>query len=249
MNTIDVNCDMGEGIGNEAAIFPYISSASIACGYHAGDEHTMRDTIRKAKVNQVNIGIHPSFKDLENFGRTMHSLPPGDIYTLITEQLVLFKKIAQYENAVIAHIKPHGALYNLSAKDPHTAGAIAHAVKDFDNGLLLYGLSGSHSIIEAKALGLQTIAEVFADRTYEADGSLTPRSSSGATIHHPEAMLQQVLQMVLYKTVTSTTGVIVPIEAESICIHSDGPHAPEFAKQIFETLQRNHIAVKAWSSK
>lgn len=239
---------MGEGVGNEPQLFPYISSANIACGYHAGDEETMRAVIRMAKSYRVSIGVHPSFEDRENFGRTMQSISTGAIYDLVTKQLVLFATIAQQENAVMTHVKPHGALYNLSAKNADVATAIAHAVKDFDEDLLLYGLSGSYSLSTATSLGLKTIAEVFADRTYQDDGSLTPRSLPGARLETRSAMAQQVLQMVLDKKLTSVTGKIIPIQADSVCVHSDGPNAVILAKHLFELLQQNNIAVKAKSN-
>ncbi|MBX2925511.1 MAG: LamB/YcsF family protein [Chitinophagaceae bacterium] len=249
MLTIDINCDMGEGVGNESMLFPYISSANIACGYHAGDENTMRDTVRMAKHYRVSIGAHPSFKDRENFGRNAERLSAREIHTLVTEQLKLFGEIVREEDALMTHVKPHGALYNLSAKDPEVAAAIAGAVKDFNENLLLYGLSGSCSIREGKALQLTTVSEVFADRTYQADGSLTPRSSPGACIETIEEASNQVIQMVRYKNVISTGGKMVPVAAESVCIHGDGAHAVEFAKHIFEALQRNNIVIQARSNR
>lgn len=222
---------------------PYISSANISCGYHAGDEATIHKVINLSRRYGVQVGAHPSFNDRENFGRTMHLLSPEEIYDLITAQLLLFDKIAKQEGTVMKHVKPHGALYNLSVKDVGVAKTIAQAIKDFNNELLLMGLSGSCSITAAKEIGLQTISEVFADRTYQPDGSLTPRSFPGATITDADAMLLQVLQMVVQKTVTSTADTIVPIDAASICIHGDGAHAVEFAEHLFKTLQQNNIVV------
>ncbi|MGN6490702.1 MAG: 5-oxoprolinase subunit PxpA [Agriterribacter sp.] len=248
MITIDINCDMGEGLGNEELLMPYISSANIACGYHAGDESTMRKVMSIAKRYNVCVGAHPSFNDRVNFGRTMHQLPQSEMYDLINAQLVLFEKIAREEGVVMKHVKPHGALYNLSAKDITVASTIAQAVKDFNDELWLMGLSGSISVAAAKEIGLRTVPEVFADRTYQPDGSLTPRSLPGATIADTDAMLRQVLQIIFQKAVTSTTGSVVPIEAESICIHGDGAHAVEFSKHLFKTLQQNSIAVAAPSN-
>lgn len=245
MITIDINCDMGEGLDNEALLMPYISSANIACGYHAGDEDTMRKVARIAGRYNVCVGAHPSFNDRTNFGRTMQQLSQPEIYDLINAQLVLFEKIAREEGVVMKHVKPHGALYNLSAKDATVASTIAQAVKDFDDQLWLIGLSGSISITAAKEIGLRTVSEVFADRTYQPDGSLAPRSLPGATIADTDTMLRQVLQMILQKTVTSTTDSVVPLEAESICIHGDGAHAVEFSKHLFKTLQQNSIVVAA----
>ena len=237
---IDINCDMGEGMGNDEAIMPFITSANIACGYHAGDEETMRKTIQLAKQHGVHIGAHPSFLDRENFGRTEINTTPGEVYQLVTAQLVLFKKIADDENAVIHHVKPHGALYNMSAKDPALAKVIAQAVKDFDETLVLFGLSGSVSITKAKAAGLKTCSEVFADRTYRDDGSLTPRSQPDALVEDEEKAVAQVLQMVQKGTVTSVSGKEVPIVAETVCIHGDGKNAVPFARRLFSVFLPTH---------
>jgi UPF0271 protein len=196
MMTIDVNCDMGEGIGNDEAIMPFISSANIACGYHAGDEKIMWQTIELAKRYNVSVGAHPSFLDKENFGRKEINLSPEEIYELVTQQLLLFNEIAISADANMYHVKPHGALYNMSARETTIARAIATAVKDFDHNLILFGLSGSHSINEAKAIGLKIAPEVFADRTYQDDGTLTPRSQSNALIEDADKAVQQVLQMI-----------------------------------------------------
>ena len=177
---IDLNCDLGEGFPTDADLMPLISSANIACGFHAGDVNTMRHTIRLALQHGVAIGAHPGFADKANFGRTMVPLTPDQVYQLIREQLVLFSNIAQEEGAVVRHIKPHGALYNAAAQSQEWASAIAKAVYDFDPNLILFGLSGSVSIQAAHALGLQTANEVFADRTYQADGTLTPRNLPNA---------------------------------------------------------------------
>jgi UPF0271 protein len=235
---------MGEGIGNDAAIMPFITSANIACGYHAGDEETARTTIDLAKQYNVNIGVHPSFFDRENFGRTEMKTTPEEVYRLVTEQLFLFKKFADAADAVVHHIKPHGALYNMAARDAALAKAIAQAVKDFDENLVLFGLSGSVSISEAKALGLKTWSEVFADRTYQDNGSLTPRSQPNALLEDEEQSIQQVLQMVKAKTVTTLSGKTIPIEADTICIHGDGKNAVAFAKKIYHTLQKQNLVAK-----
>ena len=154
--SIDLNCDMGEGIGNDAAIMPFISSANISCGYHAGDEKTIRETMELAARFKVSVGAHPSYADKKNFGREEMDLSTAEIHELITKQLILFNAIAIPAGISVKHVKPHGALYNKSAKDAKTANAIAMAVKDFDPKLILFGLSGSHSIKEAKAIGLKT---------------------------------------------------------------------------------------------
>jgi len=234
---IDINCDMGEGIGNDDLIMPYIHSANIACGYHAGDEKMIWNTIELALQHNVRIGAHVSFLDKENFGRTEMDLSPGEVYDLVTQQLLVIKEIADDLSAKIVHVKPHGALYNMSAKDPVLAKTIAGAIKDFDDNLVLFGLSGSHSIREAKTIGLKTANEVFADRTYQDDGSLTPRSQPGALISDSSQVIQQVLQMINEGTVTTISGKKIPIIAETICIHGDAEHAVEFAKAIHEGIR------------
>jgi 5-oxoprolinase (ATP-hydrolysing) subunit A len=243
--TIDVNCDMGEGIGNEDAIMPFISSANIACGFHAGDEDTMRKTIESAIKNNVAIGAHPSFFDKKNFGRTEMNLAGDEIYDLILLQLRTIDKIVKEKDTKLHHVKPHGALYNMSAKNSHIAQAIAQAVKDFDENLILFALSGSISISVAEAMSLKTANEVFADRTYQDDGSLTPRSEPGALIEDDDRLLQQLLQMILEKTVTTVTGKRIAIVADTVCIHGDGKHAVKFAKTINEQLRSNGIKIKS----
>lgn len=249
---IDINCDMGEGVGNSASpagrdemIMPFISSANIACGYHAGSETIIKRTIELAQTNNVSVGAHPSFFDKENFGRTEMNLATAEIYDIIILQLRLIKKIAEHQHAKLHHVKPHGALYNMSAKDPAIANAIANAVKDFDEDLILFGLSGSHSIKEAGLLNLKTASEVFADRTYQDDGTLTPRSQANALIEDPAKSVIQVLQMIKEGTVTSVNGNKISITADTICIHGDGKNAVEFAKAIHEALQKEGFKIKA----
>jgi 5-oxoprolinase (ATP-hydrolysing) subunit A len=228
---------MGEGMDNEALIMPFITSANIACGYHAGDAASIHQTIKLCTKNKTTIGAHPSFYDKENFGRTPINLPLQEIYELIIQQLVILTEIAAPDNTTLHHVKPHGALYNMSAKDAAIARVIATAVKDFDSHLILFGLSGSHSIREADKIGLQTASEVFADRTYQDDGSLTPRTQAGALIKEKDKMIQQVLQMVNEGTVTTQSGKKISILAETICIHGDGKHAVEFAEAIYNTFK------------
>lgn len=247
MLTIDINCDMGEGIGNDDAIMPFISSANIACGYHAGDEDIMRQTIDSAIKNNVAIGAHPSFFDRKNFGRTEMNLPSDEIYDLVLLQLRTIDKLITERQKRLYHVKPHGALYNMSAKNAQIAQAIVQAVKDFDDHLILFGLSGSISIDVANRSGLRTASEVFADRTYQDDGSLTPRSEPNALIEDEEQVLLQVLQIVKDKSVTTVTGKTIPMVAETVCIHGDGKHAIQFAKSLNRELTRKGIAIKSLS--
>jgi UPF0271 protein len=229
---ININCDLGEGMGNDLLIIPHIHSANIACGYHAGDVETMRQTIEACLKHGVLIGAHPSFYDRENFGRSEMQLPADEIYDLVTQQLIIFSEVLNMFEATLHHVKPHGALYNQSAKDPVIAKAIASAAKDFDHNLVLYGLSGSHSIEEAKKIGLKTASEAFADRTYRDDGSLTPRSQHGALIDDVGKLVAQVSEMINEGMVTTVHGKKIPILAETICVHGDGSNAVEFVRSI-----------------
>ncbi|HQR91785.1 MAG: hypothetical protein B7Y15_06275 [Bacteroidetes bacterium 24-39-8] len=242
---IDLNCDMGEGMDNDAKLMPLISSANIACGFHAGNDSIMRATVALAKLSGVSIGAHPGFADKENFGRTEMQLSSNELYQLIWDQLALMQTITQEASVAMHHVKPHGALYNMAARDASMAKVIAQAVKDFDVNLILYGLSGSYLISEAKALGLTTASEVFADRTYQDNGSLTPRSQPNALIHDHASSLSQVLQMIQEQTVISVSGKIVDLSAETICIHGDGPNALSFAQQINTALQTASIKIQS----
>jgi UPF0271 protein len=233
----DINCDMGEGISNDEAIMPFISSANIACGYHAGDEEIMKRTVELAIKHKISIGAHPSYPDRENFGRTNIRLPLNEVYDLVTKQIHLLKEITRSAGASLHHVKPHGALYNMAARSKPLAVVIALAVKDVDEKLKLYGLSGSHLIMEAQKIGIKSVSEVFADRSYQDDGRLTPRSNPEALINDTDKAVQQVLQMIKEGTVTTVSGKVIPIVAETICIHGDGEHAVEFAKAIHEAVK------------
>lgn len=236
---------MGEGMPTDAAIMAYISSANIACGAHAGDAATMQRTIDLAVQHNVAIGAHPGFRDNVNFGRMERQLTVEMYYELISEQLFTLQQYIDAAGAVMHHIKPHGALYNMSAKDNAVAAIIAKATADHNPALVLYGLCNSHSITAAKEAGLQTASEVFADRTYMDDGSLTPRSNSNALITDDIKSVQQVLQMLQQQTVTAVNGKIIPVSAETICIHGDGTHAISFAKLLSETIQKQQIKIHA----
>ncbi len=235
----DFNCDMGEGLGNDAALMPFISSANIACGFHAGSGDTINRTIDLAIKYGVHVGAHPSFRDKENFGRKEMQLSYDKIYALVMEQLIRVDLIAREKGVVMHHVKPHGALYNMAAKDPKLARTIATAVQDFNEELILYGLSGSCMISEAMAIGLQAYNEVFADRTYNDDGSLTSRTLPGALIQQVDVAVQQVMQFITEGTVTSMNGKKIAVEVDTICLHGDHAHALEFAKAIFSRLKRN----------
>jgi UPF0271 protein len=239
VHNIDINCDMGEGIGNDEAIMPFISSASIACGYHAGDKDTMKKTVELAMRHNVSIGAHPSLMDRENFGRTDIRLPLSEVYDLVAKQIQLLDDIAKTFGAKLHHVKPHGALYNMAARAKPLASVIALAVKDVDEKLKLYGLSNSYLIRETKKIGLKAVNEVFADRAYQDNGRLVSRSKPGALINDTDEVVQRVLQMINEGTVTALSGKIIPVIAETICIHGDGEHAVVFAKILHKAVMES----------
>jgi UPF0271 protein len=213
---MQINCDLGEGIGNDAALMPYIDEANIACGFHAGDAFTMRETVALCIHHGVKMGAHPSYLDRENFGRKEIELSPEEIYLLVKKQIETLNQIVKTAGGTLNHVKPHGALYNTAAKNEAVAKAIAKAVKDVSGDLILFGLKGSLSIAAGKEIGLKTAEEAFADRRYDSDGSLTPRSQPGACFTEVQDVLDQVEK----------------IKADTWCIHGDGPHALEFAKTL-----------------
>lgn len=228
---IPINCDLGEGMPDDAAIIPFIDEANIACGFHAGDSLTMRTTIAHCLSHQVKIGAHPSYLDRENFGRTVIPLSPTEIYQLVQKQIHILQKMAAESGAKLNHVKPHGALYNESAKNETVAHAIAKAVFDLDPNLILFGLSQSHSITQALKMGLRVANETFADRAYVEDGSLMPRSQIGAVHVDVDSLVQQVLD-IQNGYVKTNLGHKIALISDTICIHGDGPNALAFAKKI-----------------
>ena len=242
--SIDINCDMGEGMLNDASLMPFISSANISCGYHAGSEDIIKRTIELALENNVAVGAHPSYNDRENFGRLSQSIALVELAELIGDQINLFEKITNQMGCKIHHVKLHGALYNDCAKDALSSKIVAQTIQAIDPSIMLYGLSGSHSIKEAKAIGLRSVQEVFADRTYQADGQLTPRYLDHALITDPNESAQQVLSMVLDQEIKTHNGTMIAVNAETVCIHGDHPEAIEIAKHLFTTLQQYKIEIK-----
>lgn len=245
---VDLNCDFGESfgiyrLGEEKEILQYVTSVNIACGFHAGDPLVMRKTVQMALEQNVAIGAHPGFPDLLGFGRRNIAVTPEEAYAYVVYQVGALSAFVKAEGGTLTHVKPHGALYNMAAKDAVLAEAIARAVYDVDATLILYGLAGSELINAGKKIGLQTASEVFADRTYQQDGSLTPRSDPRALIVDEQEAVQQVLMMVKEKRVRSLQGNDVPIEAETVCIHGDGKKAVLFARRLYEALQKEGITV------
>jgi UPF0271 protein len=245
---VDLNCDFGESfgiyrLGEEKEILQYVTSVNVACGFHAGDPLVMRKTVQMALERKVAIGAHPGFPDLLGFGRRNIAVTPEEAYAYVVYQIGALAAFVKAEGGTMSHVKPHGALYNMAAKDAALAEAIAKAVYDVDPALTLYGLAGSELIRAAKKIGLRTANEVFADRTYQDDGSLTPRSDPRALIVDEQEAVRQVLTMVKEKRVRSLQGIDVPIEAETVCIHGDGKKAVLFAKRLYEALRKEGVDV------
>ena len=232
-------------MGRDAELMDYVSSINIACGFHAGDPTIIAETIKTALKKGVSVGAHPSYPDLQGFGRREMALSPEEVFDIVLYQIAAVKGICEAYGIKLHHVKPHGALYNRAAKDPALAKAIVKAVKTLDKNLVFYGLAGSHLISEAEKIGLKTASEVFADRTYQPDGTLTPRTEPGALIENAERAVAQVLEMVKDQTVTAVGGEKISIKADTVCIHGDTPQAPEFARTIRERLIKNGIEVSA----
>ena len=233
---IHLNCDMGEGMSHDHLIMPYINASNISCGLHAGDEGTIRKTIEAAIAHHVEIGAHPSFDDRANFGRIEMNLTDAELNDLIVRQLTSFSKLLSEYGHKLVHVKPHGALYNLSAKNLRVAAIIAKAVFDFNSSLCLYGLSGSASIQEARRLGLLTKSESFADRRYAPDGKLVPRDRPGAVYTSTDEIIEQCLYLQEGRA-RAVDGKFINLESETICIHGDGANAVSFARALHERFK------------
>ncbi|HQX24588.1 MAG TPA: 5-oxoprolinase subunit PxpA [Pseudomonadota bacterium] len=246
--TIDLNCDLGESygawrMGEDAAVLPLISSANVACGFHAGDPAVMRRTVRLAHAHGVAIGAHVSLPDLQGFGRRELRISADEAYELTLYQLGALHGFARAEGAAVAHVKPHGALYNMAARDPALAAGIAAAVHDFDPRLVLYGLAGSALPAAGAARGLAVAHEAFCDRSYEADGSLSPRSLPGAVLDDPAAAAAQLLALVRDGALTARDGSRVAIRCDSVCLHGDRPDAASYARHLRAALAAAGVAV------
>lgn len=244
--SIDINCDMGEGMGNEAFIMPKISSANIACGGHSGNADTIKRTIELALQHNVAIGAHPSYNDKENFGRISQFISVLELAELIAEQYYQFEKVALQLGAQIHHVKLHGALYNDCAKDPLLSRTYIQTIQAIDPTLIVYGLSGSHTIQEALLAGQPFAREAFADRTYQNNGQLTPRHLDHAMIENEDALIMQVMQLITENKVTTLQGNNIDLIVDTICIHGDGPNAIAFANIIVEALKLNQIEIKKY---
>lgn len=249
MYSVDLNCDMGESfgafvIGQDIALMEHVSSVNIACGFHGGDPSVMKRTVREAAAKGLAIGAHPGYPDLQGFGRREMKMSHDEVYDAVIYQVGALMGFAAAAGTRLHHVKPHGALYNMAAKDEKLALAIAQAVKAIDPSLNFVGLSGSVMIAEAARVGLHVVNEVFADRTYQDDGSLTPRTSPNALIHDENISAAQVLEMVLNKRVKSVTGKAMDIKPDSVCIHGDGKNALSLVRKIVNVLQLNNVTIR-----
>lgn len=242
---IDLNCDLGEGAGHDAELMPLISSANIACGAHAGDEATMLATVRLARQHGVAIGAHPGLADRAHFGRRELPVTPAEAHALVLAQVRRLQAVAGQADARVMHVKPHGALYNLAARDAALALAVARAVGEADARLILFGPPDSALVLAGEKCGLRVANEVFADRTYQPDGSLTPRSQPRALIADEHVAVAQVRRMVVEGRVRTTDGSDFVVRADTVCVHGDGPHPVQFARRLRDELRKTGILIKA----
>ena len=247
---IDINSDMGESfgaytIGHDAGLLTAITSANVAAGFHAGDPSVLRETIRAAVAHRVAVGAHPGFPDLVGFGRRELNVTPREAEDLVLYQVAAVAGVAAAEGTRLQHVKPHGALFNMAVHDATLSAAIARAVAAFDQSLILFGLPGSEILKAGRAAGLRVAAEVFADRAYEPDGTLASRRKPGAVIHDSDVVVARAVRMVTDRTVVATDGSVVPLEADTICVHGDTPGSDVLAARIRAGFERAGVTVQA----
>ena len=252
MSCVDLNCDLGESfgaysIGLDAQVIPHVSSVNIACGYHAGDPVVMEKTVALAKQYGVGIGAHPGLPDLMGFGRRPMNIAPAEAAVYVKYQLGALQAFVQAQGLRLQHVKPHGALYNMAAKDEALAKAIAEAVASVDSSIRLMGLAGSLMLVEAEKAGLAVISEVFADRAYNDDGSLVNRCLPGAVIHDAQEAAKRAVTMAKEHKVVSINGKEIPLQADSICVHGDNAQAIELVSAIRSALEAEGIAIRNFS--
>lgn len=245
---VDLNCDMGEAFGRyrlgpDADIMPLITSANVACGWHAGDPQEMRRSVELALAHEVAIGAHPGYPDLLGFGRRNISLSPAELKDYVLYQIGALAAFVRAAGGRLNHVKPHGAMYNQAAADPVLAQAVAEAVASFDEQLIVVGLAGSHLLQAARRLGLPTASEVFADRGYLPNGALVPRDQPGALLHDSSAVAARVVEMIKHGRVTANDGSQVQIEADTICVHGDTPGAVEHLQALRQALTAANITI------
>lgn len=242
---IDLNADLGEGAGHDDELLLLVSSASIACGFHAGDPVSILASIHAARDRGVAVGAHPSFADRENFGRKEVELPPGEVFAIVAYQLGAFHALATAAGARVNHVKAHGALYNMAVRDERLAEAIARAVLTIDSSMLFFAPGKSIFERAAQSANLRVVREVFADRNYLADGSLVPRTRPDALLHDPEVAALRVIRMLREGAVRSVDGTDVEVQAETICVHGDTPGAVDFARALRSRLEAGGVFITA----
>lgn len=250
MNRIDLNADLGESfgawrMGDDEALLALVSSANVACGFHAGDPAIMKHTVALAAARGVAIGAHVALPDLQGFGRREMRVSVDEAYALTLYQLGALAAFTRAAGVPLAHVKPHGALYTMAARDAGLAAAIARAVRDFDPALRLVGLAGSALVEAGRAAGLAVAAEAFADRGYRADGSLQPRGEAGALLDDAGQACAQALGIVRDGAVTAVDGRRVALHADTLCLHGDGPHALDFARRLRDAFAAAGVRIAA----
>jgi 5-oxoprolinase (ATP-hydrolysing) subunit A len=242
--TVDLNCDLGEGTGEDERILPFVSSVNVACGFHAGDPSTIRATIRLAARHGVAVGAHPSYPDRAGFGRTAMDRAPGLVQDDVLYQVAALRAFCAAEGVRLVHVKPHGALYNAAAQDRALAEAIGRAVRELDPGLVVVCLAGSPMAGVLRGMGLRCAEEAFADRGYTAQGTLVPRAHRGALVEDPRAVADRVAAMARDRRVVSVDGTPVPVAADTICLHGDTPGAADLARSIRARLAADGVQVR-----
>ena len=242
---VDLNSDLGEGAGHDDEILSLVSSANIACGFHAGNPASIFNSIRAAKEKGVAVGAHPSLDDRKNFGRSERQLSAAQAYALVAYQVGAFHALCTGAGVEMNHVKPHGALYNMAVRDRELSDAIAHGVVAVDTRAILFAPAGTELFRAARELRLQTAAEVFADRNYNADGSLVSRTRPDALLHDPTTAAERVVRMLTEGKVRAVDGSDVSVKAETICLHGDKPDAVEFARTLRARLEREGIVIAA----
>jgi len=242
---VDLNADLGEGAGHDDELLTLVTSANIACGFHAGDAETMRRSIETARDHKVAVGAHPSLFDRENFGRKELRVKPDEVFDAVVYQLGIFQAIAEAAGVRPNHVKPHGALYNMAVRDYELADAIGRAIAKIDTKLILFAPQNSALARARTANGLQIAHEVFADRNYLSNGSLVPRTRPDALLHDPEEAASRVVRMLREGKVRSVDGVDVDVRAETVCVHGDTPGAVDFARVLKSRLEKEGVTIRA----
>ena len=251
--TIDLNADLGEGFGSsraaqDEALLDFVSSANIACGFHAGDTTTMRETVRAAKLRHVTIGAHPSYPDIPGFGRRELGLPPRDIRRHVAYQIHALRDVCGSERAKLSYVKPHGALYNRAVRDREAAAAVVAAIRDVEANLTLLGPAKSEMALAAQQAGIAFATEAFVDRAYKPDGSLVPRTEEGAVIHDVKSAVQRAVMLVKGQTISADDGSELHISAQSLCVHGDNPDAPAILSALSARLKESRVVIAPFAA-